>query len=140
MIKIKNKKFELFISNKKISLKIDELANSLREFYKDKNPIFFIILDGAFIFGANLLQKCKIRNSEIEFIKLKSYDGLKSTNNLKTILKSEKNIKNRHVIIIEDIVDSGLTINSIIKMYKKENVKSIEVVSLLYKPDNYFQS
>ncbi len=137
MIKIKDKTFELFISNKEIKLKTNKIVKSLQECYVDKNPIFFIILDGAFVFGADVFQKCKIKNSEVEFMKLKSYDGLENTGSLKTILKSNKQIKNRNVIIIEDIVDSGFTINHIVKMFKKENAKTIEVVSLLYKPNNY---
>ena len=136
-MKIKNKTFEIFISEKDIKAKTKELSEEIKDFYLDKKPIFFIILDGSFVFGADLFQKCKIKNSEVEFMKIKSYEGMNSTEELKIILKSDKEIQNRHIIIVEDIVDSGLTIDGVIKIFKKEKVKSIEVVSLLYKPENY---
>lgn len=130
---IKNKKFKKLIDKKKIQSKIKQIANKINKDYCDKNPIFIAILDGSFIFAADLYKNISIK-SEISFVKLKSYKKTKSKK-LEKYIGLNCALKNRHVIILEDIVDTGKTINKFIQDIKKFNPKSIKIATLLSKPE-----
>lgn len=128
-MKLLDKKFKKIISKQKISKKIQSVANRINKDYKNKNPIFLCVLDGSFMFAAEIYKKIKIK-SDICFIKINSYKGTKSKK-IKNILGVPKNTKNRDVVIVEDIVDTGKTIKYIIKNLE---YKSIKVLTLLSKP------
>lgn len=124
---------KILITNEEINTRCQELAKEIDNDYKDKNPILVCLLKGALPFLAKLLEHIKIP-MEIDCIKVHSYSGTNSTGKV-TIehLKSEK-YKNRHVILVEDIIDTGLTLNETCKLFKEFGVESLEIMSLLNKP------
>lgn len=134
-IKIKDKKFKKFISNQEIKSKISLISNKINTEYVDKNPIFIAILDGSFMFAAELYSKITIP-SEISFVKYKSYQGTSSGDVIENIGLNKK-IKGRHVIIIEDIVDTGQTLNNFIKELEKHKIDSFKIASLFSKPNKH---
>lgn len=101
--------------------------------YRGQQPIFIAVLNGAFMFASDLIKRTYF-DSEISFVKLSSYDGMKSTGNVKEIIGLNTNIKNRPVIILEDIVDTGYTLQAILNEVKKHEPSDIKVASLLFKP------
>ena len=135
MNKLKNN-LSKYISKDDISIRIEGIAAQLSEIFYDDIPIFIGILNGSFIFLADLIRKINFE-CEIDFIKVASYDGRDSTG--KIILDKDINldIKNKRVIIVEDIIDSGLTINYLYKHILSYNPKDISIVTLLSKKDNY---
>ena len=130
---IHNKQFKLFISAGEIQKKVDELAQRINVDYVNKAPLFVPILNGAFIFAADLLRAVTIP-TEISFIRLSSYKKDQSTGKIKELLELQENISNRHVIIVEDIVDTGITLSHLLQAFDDLGAASIETVSLLYKP------
>ncbi|MFM7662248.1 MAG: hypoxanthine phosphoribosyltransferase [Bacteroidota bacterium] len=135
-IQILDKQFSLFIPSENILNEVQVLAKKLELDYKEKNPIFIIVLNGAFMFASDLL-KCFRYSCDITFVKLSSYNGLSSVGAVQQQMGLMVDIKDRHVIIVEDIVDSGLTIESLIKNLENQNPTSIEICSLLYKPEAF---
>lgn len=134
MRQIHDQQFEIFISADKIQKRIEEIAHQLNEDYKDRNPLFLSILNGAFIFTADLFREVNIP-AEVSFIKLKSYRRMETTGKVKELLGLEQNIFNRNIIIVEDIVDTGKTLQHILEEFKELGTKSIEILTLLYKPE-----
>ena len=134
-IKILDKKFEIFINKKEIENAINKIANQLNEDYKDKEVIFLGILNGSFMFASDLFKKLKIK-AKITFLKLASYDGASSTGKVKRLIGINEVIENKNLIILEDIVDTGITIDHIIRQLKGYEPKEIKIASFLYKPDS----
>jgi hypoxanthine phosphoribosyltransferase len=132
---INNKKFKKLISYKKIQSRLIQISNEINKTYKNKNPLFIAVLDGSFIFAADLYKKISIK-SEISFVKLKSYNKTKSEK-IKKHIGICAEIKNRHIIILEDIVDTGKTMKSFLRDLKKQNPKSIKIAALLSKPETH---
>ncbi|MFM7668476.1 MAG: hypoxanthine phosphoribosyltransferase [Bacteroidota bacterium] len=135
-IQIHDKQFSLFIPSDFILNEVESLANRLELDYEEKNPIFLVVLNGAFMFAADLL-KFYNKNCDISFIKLSSYKGFESTGTVNQQMELLIDVKDRHVIIVEDIVDTGLTIESLTRNLKKLNPASIEICSLLFKPEAF---
>jgi hypoxanthine phosphoribosyltransferase len=131
-MKIKDLEFKKFIPASKIEEKITELASRINQDYKNQSPVFLPILNGSFMFAADLLKEVKIP-CRISFVKTSSYSGISSTGQLKTLIGHDESLFNQDIIIIEDIVDSGLTIEKIIEELRSLGTKSVEVVSLLRK-------
>lgn len=136
LVKIKDKSFNLFISNEEIKKEILRVANQLNEDLKDKNPLFLGILNGAFMFAGELFQHLNI-DCEISFLKISSYSGTSTTGKIKQLIGFNEDIKDRTVIILEDIVDTGHTIDYLVKLLKEKEPKEILITTLLYKPDKY---
>jgi hypoxanthine phosphoribosyltransferase len=131
-MKIKDLEFKKFISSEKILDKVVELASQINVDYKDKMPVFLPILNGSFIFAADLIKEITIP-SKVSFVKISSYKGAQSTGQIKTLIGHEESLFNQNLIIVEDIVDSGLTLEKIIEELRGLGTKSVEVVSLLRK-------
>lgn len=129
-----NKKFQKYISEKEILEKIDSLANKINIDFKEKNPIFLSILNGAFMFTSDLMKKISIP-CEISFVKISSYQQTKSTGKVSELIGLNKSLKDRHVLIIEDIIDTGTSMNSLIPIIDNQQPKSIELITLLHKPE-----
>lgn len=125
--------FEEYLSAEKIQQRIAVLGASIREQYQDKNPIFIGILNGAFMFAADLVRASNIQ-CEITFMKVSSYEGMSSTGTLKTQLGLNKDIKDRHIILVEDIVDTGNTFSKLLPELHEANPASIAIATLLLKP------
>ena len=109
------------------------VANCNRD-YEGETPLFLIVLNGAFIFGADLMREIGV-SDEVSFVKLASYDGLNSSGSVKEVIGLNTDITGRPVIIVEDIVESGITMAHMIETLKKQNPKSIEICTLLLKPE-----
>ena len=135
-IQIKDKLFNQYITEAQIQTRIQEIVSELSEKYKDKNPVFVVVLRGAFMFASDILKKFN-QPCEIAFVKLSSYTGMQSTGKINMLLPlKEEIVKNRDVIIIEDIVDSGLTMDFFVSYVKGLEPKSVSLISFLYKPEN----
>jgi hypoxanthine phosphoribosyltransferase len=133
---IHNKKFSEFISEKEILEKIDLLANQINIDYSGREVIFLGILNGSFMFAADLFRRIKL-DAQISFIKLASYVGTSSSGEIKELIGWNEDLKNKSVIVVEDIVDSGVTLEHILNNLIIRNVKDIKVAALLLKPDAY---
>lgn len=135
IIKIKDLKFKRYITEIDIKNRVKILADAISEDYQSKNPILLLTLKGAIIFAADLMREITIP-LHIETIIAKSYGmEIESSGNVE-IIENKVDFKDRHVIIIEDIVDTGNTMFSLINRLKKFNPESIEICTLLFKPQN----
>ena len=133
-LQIHDKIFRPYLSEEAIQGKVGELAACLNRDYKDKNPIFIAILNGAFIFAADLFKSLNI-DAEISFIKLASYKGMKSSGQVLTAIGLDIEIFDRHVVILEDIVDTGKTLNEFLPQLWHQQPASLKIVALLHKPE-----
>ena len=135
-MQIKDKKFELYLSEKEIQESIEQVANQINADYKGEDVVFVGVLNGAFMFASDLMKDIKLE-CEISFVKVQSYKGTSSTGNVHELIGLTTDVKNKHVIIVEDIVDSGLTLNKLYSMIDHHSPKSVEVATLLYKPEAF---
>jgi hypoxanthine phosphoribosyltransferase len=126
--------FQLLISEEQIQERVNAIGVALTTQYKGKKPIFIGILNGAFIYMADLMRACDM-DCELAFIQLSSYEGLSSSGEIKTVMDLNIDVKDRHVIIAEDIIDTGNTLNQFIPSLEKLNPASISLTTLLLKPD-----
>ena len=133
-VTVHDKSFELFIAQKEIFKQVELLGDVISNDYKDKKPLFLGVLNGAFMFASDLMKHITIP-AEISFIKVASYQGMSSQGQTKELLGLNMEVKDRHLLVIEDIVDSGITMEGIINNLKSKGAASIEVVSLLVKPE-----
>ena len=133
-MQINNKKLIKIIDEVSIQKRVKEIAIELTSKFKDKKPIFIGVLNGSFIFISDLVRNLNI-NCEIDFIKVSSYKGQDTTGTVKLLKDISADITNRDVVIVEDIIDSGLTIEFLVKRLKGASPKSISIVTLLLKPD-----
>lgn len=136
MIRLHDLFFEEYISETQINQAVNGVAVKINDDFKDKNPIFLVVLNGAFFFAADLIKKFT-GNCELSFIKVASYDGIQQSEEISTVMGAEPSLKGREVIVIEDIVDSGNTIEAIIKILEEEAVASFKIATLFYKPKAY---
>ena len=127
-----NKNMQLYISKKEIAMRIQEIASQISKRYNKKNPIFIGILNGSFIFIADLIRTLEI-DCEVDFIKISSYKGKKSTGEIVMSKSLDLDIENRSIIIVEDIIDSGMSIEFIYNYLNDFKPKDISIVSLLAK-------
>lgn len=135
IVKIKDKTFKTSIPEADILKKVQVVADRLNQDYVDKTPVFLAVLNGSFIFAADLMRMITVP-SEISFVKYASYEGTSSSGSMKTLMGLNQDLTGRHVVIVEDIVDSGFTMAHMIEDLKKKNPASIEICSLLVKPGN----
>ena len=135
-IKIKGSTFNEFLSETQIQQRIEEIAITLTEKYHDKHPVFVVVLRGAFMFATDILKKCNFP-CEIEFVKLTSYTGMQSTGKINMVLSlKEEIVKGRDIIVLEDIVDSGLTMDFFIQYLHGLEPRSLSLITFLFKPEN----
>jgi len=135
VIKVKDKEFVPYLTSESIQKRIDELAKVINAEYEGKDPLFIGVLNGAFMFASDLLQKVNC-SCQITFVKMASYQGTTSTGSVKELLGLRESIEGKHVIILEDIVDTGLTMSKAIADLSKQNPASLEIATLLLKPDS----
>jgi hypoxanthine phosphoribosyltransferase len=132
-IRIHDKIFTPYISKENIQQKVEELAMALNRDYSDKKPIFIAVLNGAFMFAADLFKSLNI-DAEISFIKLASYKGMKSSGQVITAIGLDIELYDRHVVILEDIVDTGKTLHEFLPQLMHQQPASLKIVALLHKP------
>lgn len=133
---VKDKKFVPFISEKEIDNIVTDLANKINSAYSGKEVFFLGVLNGAFMFSSDLLKKIDLP-CEISFIKVASYSGTSSSGKVHELIGLVSDLKDKHVIILEDIVDTGLTLQKIYSMIDHDHPSSLEVASLLFKPNAF---
>ncbi|MGY3054504.1 hypoxanthine phosphoribosyltransferase [Pedobacter sp. UYEF25] len=132
-ITISGKDFEIFLDKEVIQHRIRILGAQINEDYQGKCPIIIGVLNGSFLFMADLVKALNI-SCEIAFIRLQSYEGVKTTGEIKELIGLPQNLKGRDVVIVEDIVDTGLTIHHILKMVWAQLPETLKVSTLLLKP------
>jgi len=135
-IKIKDLEFIPYVTHSDILERSRELAININDDYKNKNPLFIAVLNGSFMFASDLMKRVDVR-SELTFIKVSSYDGIESTGSIKEMIGIGQSITDRHIVIIEDIVDTGHTITHLLNEMNKMDPSSIEVVTLFSKPESH---
>jgi hypoxanthine phosphoribosyltransferase len=133
-IRVHDKDFKPYISAEDIRKKVTELAGMLNRDYEHKHPVFIAILNGSFIFAADLFRELTI-DAEISFIKLASYKGTKSSGQVISSIGLDTELFDRHVVIIEDIVDTGKTLNVFLPQLQHQQPLSLKIVALLHKPE-----
>lgn len=134
MLTIKDKTFVPFISHDQLQHRIAELAGQINQDYKDTCPLLVVVLNGAFLFAADLMKNLTIE-CEITFIRVASYEQTSSTGVVKQILGLKESVANRHLILVEDIVDTGFTIANLRQQLLAQSPASLNVATLLFKPD-----
>ncbi|MCF0194653.1 MAG: hypoxanthine phosphoribosyltransferase [Bacteroidaceae bacterium] len=132
-ITIKDKQFAVSIPEKEILRQVARVAAEINRDYKGETPVFLAVLNGSFIFAADLLREISLP-CEIHFVKLASYEGVHTTGAIKELIGLATDITDRPVIIVEDIVDSGTTMAHMLDTLRKHNPKSIDICTLLLKP------
>jgi len=135
-VQIKDKRFRKHILCDAIQEKVLKVADRINDDYKEKNPVFVVVLNGAFMFASDLLKKVNV-DCEIAFVKVASYEGTKSTGSVKSLIGLNHNINNREVVIIEDIVDTGETIVALLDQLNRQSPSQIKIATLLFKPKAY---
>lgn len=135
-IKVKDKEFELFITAKTIDDAVTKVARKLNEDLKGKNPIFLVVLNGAFIFASDLIKKITV-DCEVSFVKLSSYAGTRSTSMVKELLGLNEVLKGRTVVVIEDIIDTGITMAGMLSKLKEMEAGEVKLVTCLFKPEAF---
>jgi hypoxanthine phosphoribosyltransferase len=133
-VQLKDKKFELFLTEDIILKEIERVAAQLNVDLKDKEPVFIVILNGAFMFAAELIGKFTSA-CDITFVRLKSYAGLQRGEGMQEIQGLVEDIRSRHVVIIEDIIDSGHTMQHLLKCIRQSQPATIRIATLLFKPN-----
>jgi len=131
---VHNKTFERYISHTQISERIDEMGAALSEKFKGACPLFISILNGSFIFTADIMRAYDTE-CEVSFVKFSSYSGTETTGKVKTLIGLDASIENRDVVILEDIVDTGNTLAHFLEILDTYDPKSVTLVSLLTKPE-----
>jgi len=135
-VEVLDKEFSIYLTEKEILDRVKEVAEQINKDFADKDPIFMGILNGSFMFASDLYKNINI-DSQITFLKLASYQGTTSSGKIKRLIGINEDIKDKTVLVIEDIVDTGNTLDSIIKQLKGYEPKEIKIITLLYKPEAY---
>ena len=133
-VQVKDKQFELFISEDKLQREIKRIADSICNDYLGKSPLFLVILNGSFMFASDLFKNIQLP-VEISFIKVSSYSGVASTECVKELIGLNEDIEGRDIIIVEDVVDTGLTMKDTLALINAKNPSSVSICTLLFKPN-----
>ncbi len=134
-VNIHDKTFELYIPYEKIRSVIEDMAEKMNTDFAEKDPLFVCILNGSFMFAAELFKRINLMKAQITFVKLASYHGDKTTGEVKQLIGFNENVAGRTVVILEDIVDTGITLDNILEQLKLLEPAEIKVATLLLKPD-----
>ena len=135
-IKLQDKTFRVLISAEDIDKAVSRVADQLNERYQGRTPIFLGVLSGSFLFLADLVRKVNFE-SQLAFVKISSYDGTESTGNVKQPFGVDFDIEGRDIIIVEDIVETGHSMNYLLDHLRKKNPASISICTLFFKPDKF---
>lgn len=134
IIKLHDKYFKPYISEEKIASAVKKMAKQMLEDLKEEEPIFIGVLNGSFMFMADFIRQYP-KDCKVSFVKLASYEGEKSTGNVKQLVGLNENIEGKTVVILEDIIDTGNTLSEIYHIFEDKKVKKLKVATLFFKPD-----
>jgi len=135
-IRIKDKTFEIFIKESDIQAVIKDVAEKINTDLAGKNPLFLVILNGAFMFAADLMKSITI-DCQISFVKLSSYSGTQTTQVVRELIGLDSSIEDRCVVIVEDIIDTGMTMEYLLRNLKGLGAKEVRIATLTFKPDAF---
>lgn len=134
-VKILDKEFETSIPEETILKSIDGVADKINAELADKNPLFVCVLNGAFMFAADLMKRITIP-CQISFVKVASYSGTQTTGSVKQLIGLNEDVKGRTVVLIEDIVDTGITIDGLAKQVESMGAADVKIATMLFKPES----
>lgn len=132
-ITLRDKAFRLYIDNATIERRIRSISRQLNKDYKERLPLFIAVLNGSFMFMGELMKGISV-NCEITFVKMRSYEGMAS-GAIKSSIGLDENVTGRDIVIVEDIIDTGNTLNALLNEVNKMQPSSVSIVSLLFKPE-----
>ncbi len=135
-VRVKDREFQLSIKASEIQSVVLQIARRIGEDYAGKTPLFLVVLNGAFVFASDLFRHTSLP-CEISFIKYRSYSGTSSTNQVEELIGLKEDLHGRDVIIVEDIVDTGITMKHILEKLKDSGASSIKLASLFFKPEAF---
>ena len=139
LVQLHDLKFTPFISEAEINKGIEKVAAEINAEFRGKNPVFLGVLNGAFLFAAELIKRFE-GDCEVSFVKLSSYEGTQSTGNVNALMGLTQSLEDRNVVIIEDIVDTGNTLESLDRILRSEKVRQYKIATLFFKPEAYKKS
>lgn len=128
--------FEPYLTEETIEQAVSNIADQLNQDYKNQKIIFVAVLNGSFMFCSDLLKKIKL-DCEISFVKLTSYEGTSSTGKVQELIGLQQDVSETHVVLVEDIVDTGNTLEKLHEIFEGKNLASLKIATLLYKPSAY---
>lgn len=135
-ITIKDKTFEVSIPFSELDKAAQRVADAINKDVVGKDPLFLCVLNGAFMFAADLLKKVNIP-CQITFVKVASYDGLASTHKMKSLIGLNEEVEGRTIIVVEDIIDTGFTMEQVVAMLKERGAAEVRIATLFYKPQAF---
>jgi hypoxanthine phosphoribosyltransferase len=138
VIQLHDKKFVSFISAQEIEFAIAKMATLIAADFANETPIFVGILNGSFMLVSDFMKQYK-NPCEVSFIKMASYDGILSTNEVKQLIGLDQDLSGRTVVVLEDIIDTGNTLVALKELFKKQKVKHFKIATLFFKPEAYKQ-
>ncbi len=136
MIQLHDLQFEPFISEEKITRSIEKISDQINRDFKDENPVFLGVLNGAFMIASEIIRRFE-GNCEVTFVKLGSYEGTSTSGNVETLIGLSHSLEGRKIIVIEDIVDTGNTLAAIDRILNDHKVVEYRIATLFLKPDAY---
>ncbi|HPG33612.1 MAG: hypoxanthine phosphoribosyltransferase [Lentimicrobiaceae bacterium] len=135
-VKVKDKEFEVFIKAEDIDKAVAKVAQGINADLKGRVPLFLVVLNGAFMFASDLMKKVEIENN-ISFVKLSSYTGTRSSQVVNELIGLNEVVKGRTVVIIEDIIDTGLTMRRMLDILHNQEAADVKIATLFYKPEAF---
>jgi len=135
-IKVKDLEFSISIPAEELDKATQKVADEINRDLKGKTPLFLVILNGAFMFAADLFKKINIE-CEVSFVKLSSYVGTKTTSTVRELIGLDEILKDRYVVIVEDIIDTGITMENTIQKLKHLEAADVRIATLLFKPNEF---
>lgn len=135
-VKLHDLHFVPYISEAEVDVVVSDLAARINSDYEGKCPLFVVVLNGAFMFASDLIKKVSV-DCEVSFLRVSSYRGTASTGEVKEMMPIGTDVRGRHVVLIEDIVDTGNTMGDVKQKMKDEGAESVKICTLLFKPDAF---
>ena len=135
-VKVRDKEFSLFLTAEEIDKAVKKVADMINTDMMGRDPLFLCVLNGAFIFASDLLKKVEV-DCEISFVKLSSYVGTQTTNSVRELIGLDQVVADRTVVIVEDIIDTGITMAYTLDKLRKLGASDVKIATLLFKPEAF---
>lgn len=136
MIKLNDRTFEIYLSEQQVQERVRSISGELNQIYAGREIVFLAILNGAFMFASDLVKQIEVP-CEVSFVKVSSYSGTSSRGQVDELIGLNKNIVGKDVVVLEDIVDTGLTMDKILNLLESHGASSVRLCTLLFKPEAF---